>query len=325
MLEFTVLGSGSRGNCAVARWGDAAVLIDAGLSTRQILRRLELVGIDPASLVGILLTHEHSDHTNALDVLCRQWTLPVYCNPLTREALIRSLRHPKQWRLVETGERLELSGLRVETFSITHDAVDPIGFVLEAGGARLGVLSDVGHVTNLVRQRLRGVHTLFVEANYHEPLLDADTKRPWATKQRIASRHGHLSNGQVAELLRELAHPGLNRVVLGHLSEDCNCPDLARKSAAATLLAAGASHTEVACACQGDPTPMWSVVRAGLVEVAENAAELAAVGGGFEAAEEPARPGPGGALPAAEPVSRSKAPLRDLGEAAPRCQSEFNW
>lgn len=259
MLEFTVLGSGSRGNCAVARWEGGAVLIDAGLSTRQILRRLELVGIRPEQISGILLTHEHSDHTNALDVLCRQWPVPVYCNPLTHEALVRSLRHPKQWQLVETGERFQLTGLDVETFSITHDAVDPIGFVLQAEGARLGVLSDLGHVTNLVRQRLRGLHTLFVEANYHEPLLDADTKRPWATKQRIASRHGHLSNGQVADLLRELAHPELRRVVLGHLSEDCNCPDLARDLAMQSLAAAGCPHADVRCANQAEPTPLWPV------------------------------------------------------------------
>jgi phosphoribosyl 1,2-cyclic phosphodiesterase len=133
--------------------------------------------------------------------------------------------------------------------------------VLATEGARLGILSDVGFVTNLIKDRLRGSDTLFVEANYDTQLLDADTKRPWATKQRISSRHGHLSNDQAAELISEIAHPGLSNVVLGHLSDDCNDPDLASKRIRTALDAAGAKDARVVCAERRKPTATLEVAR----------------------------------------------------------------
>jgi phosphoribosyl 1,2-cyclic phosphodiesterase len=262
MLSITVLGSGSSGNCAVIRTDRSRFLVDAGLSARRITQRLEEVGLSVSELDGILLTHEHGDHTAGLEILCRKYEVPLYCTALTQETLLSGFAKAKpKWRLMQTGSAFDFQDLRIECFPVPHDAVDPVGFLIQDEESRLGVLSDVGFITNLIRDRLKGVHTLFMEANYDGPLLEADTKRPWATKQRISGRHGHLSNEQAAELVQHLAHEGLNHVVLGHLSEDCNCPNVARQKILAALQAGGAVAAQVLCANRHGPTPWLEVAR----------------------------------------------------------------
>jgi phosphoribosyl 1,2-cyclic phosphodiesterase len=265
-MHFSVLGSGSGGNGAVVVGPGGALLIDAGLSARQMLARLERVGLAPSAVCGVLLTHEHSDHTRGLDVLLRGPLagVPVFANPHTSEMVRTSLRAPATWKLVETGSRFEWSGWRIETFSVPHDAVDPMGFVIEhaeggAGGPRLGVISDLGHATTAVIGRLTNLDGLFVEANYCPNLLAADTRRPWATKQRIASRHGHLSNDQTAELVLQVLSPRLRRLWLGHLSSDCNRPEVATAVLRRALDARAAAHVEILCASQDEPTPFCTL------------------------------------------------------------------
>ena len=259
MLEFSVLGSGSSGNCALVRSGTTTFLLDAGLSARQLNRRIELLGIDPESLGGILITHEHGDHTRGIDVFCRKNPLPVYCTSMTREVVRESIRGGVEWRIFESGGNFVIGDFEIQSFPVPHDAVDPLGFSIRCGGSNLGILSDVGHVTTLVRDRLGGVNALFVEANYDEVLLQNDTRRPWSTKQRIQSKHGHLSNGQTADLVAEVASKDLGRVVLGHLSGDCNDPALACATVSGKLKERGHSHVEVSCASQAEPTPWFQV------------------------------------------------------------------
>jgi phosphoribosyl 1,2-cyclic phosphodiesterase len=247
-MRLTVLGSGSSGNSAVVSTTETTLLVDAGLSAKQLILRMEAAGFSPAALDAILVTHEHSDHTGGLEILCKKWDIPVYATPLTQESIAKNFRKPPRWRLMTTGQPFELRDLRIECFPVPHDAVDPVGFLIESECARLGLLSDIGFVTNLVRDRLQRVHTLFVEANYDSHLLEMDTKRPWATKQRISSRHGHLSNDQVAELVAQLAHEELHQVVLGHLSEDCNHPDKAIHHVRQALTDRGCHQVEVWCA-----------------------------------------------------------------------------
>ncbi len=230
------------------------LLVDAGLSAKQLCARLGVLGIAPESIDAILLTHEHGDHIRGLDVFLRKYPVPVYTTPHTREALLRHVRGEVAWRLFESGQDFGLAGCQVRAFSIPHDAVDPVGFVIRTEAVALGVLSDIGHVSSVVRENLRGLDGLFVEANYDDGMLEADSKRPWATKQRISSRHGHLSNLQVAELLSAIAHDRLRRVMLGHLSQDCNCPVLARASILAHLAAAGHGPMEIECAPPDAPT-----------------------------------------------------------------------
>ena len=254
-MKVAVLGSGSGGNSAVVKAGDTTILVDAGLSARQLSRRLGKVGVDPDSLDGILLTHEHRDHTCGLEVFLRNRSIPVYTTALTRESLGDRLEGEVDWHIFQQGQVFKVGEVAVEAFSLPHDAVDPVGFVCRTDDAGIGVATDFGFVTNLVRNRLQGVQALFVEANYDEKLLDADTKRPWSIKQRISSRHGHLSNGQTAELVDDLLDHGLRTVILGHLSGDCNCPDLAMSTIRETGSEKG-MHKDfsVYVASQSEPT-----------------------------------------------------------------------
>lgn len=263
MLSLTVLGSGSSGNCAVVRTDRTRLLVDAGLSARRIVQRLEQVGLRIEDLDGILLTHEHQDHTYGLEMLCRKYEIPLLATPLTQEVLARSafVKGRPKWKLMQTGTSFEFQDVRIECFPVPHDAVDPVGFVIQDEESRLGVLSDVGFITNLIRDRLRGAHSLFIEANYDTHLLDADTKRPWSIKQRISGRHGHLSNDQTADLVRELAHGDLHHIVLGHLSDDCNDPDMVRQRIHAVLHEAGVKEVRVHCAARHEPLPWLEVAR----------------------------------------------------------------
>jgi len=263
MVRLTVLGSGSSGNCAIVSTGRTTLLIDAGLSAKQIIVRMESAGYTLDQLDGILLTHEHQDHTNGLEVLSGKHQLTLFATPLTQETLVGSLkfRGAPSWKMMNTSGAFDFQDLRIECFSVPHDAVDPVGFVIADDESRLGVLSDVGFVTNAIKDRLRSSDSLFVEANYDTQLLEADTKRPWATKQRISSRHGHLSNDQAAELLEEIAHPDLHHVVLGHLSDDCNDPDRVVKRMQESLHRVGVKETRVICAERRKPTSTLEVAK----------------------------------------------------------------
>jgi phosphoribosyl 1,2-cyclic phosphodiesterase len=248
VIHLSVLGSGSSGNASIVSSGDTHVLVDAGLSSKQLVLRMREAGIEPMALSGVLLTHEHGDHTAGLVVFCKQHAIPVYAVPLTKEVLADAFDVQPQWRLMQTGHGFTIGALHVEAFPVQHDAVDPVGFLFTDAESKLGLVSDVGYVTNLMRDRVKGCDTLFIEANYDEDLLDADEKRPWSIKQRISSRHGHLSNRQVADFIRDVAHADLQQVVLGHLSEDCNTTELAVKWVQEALHELGHTSVEVWCA-----------------------------------------------------------------------------
>lgn len=224
-----MLGSGSAGNSALIATDHCKILVDGGLSARQIVLRLEQCGMIPEQLDGVLLTHEHGDHVCGLEVLCRKLEVPIYANALTAES-IRSnnpLSDYPNWRIFRTGTEFSIVDILVQTFPVPHDAVDPVGFAFHAGCSSLGFVTDLGYATKMVVERLRQVHTLVIETNHDEKLLQNDPHRPWSVKQRIQSRHGHLSNNAAAAVIEELIPGKIERVVLGHLSRDCNTPALA--------------------------------------------------------------------------------------------------
>lgn len=260
MMRMAVLGSGSGGNATIVQCGSTLILIDAGLSAKQLVLRMEILGIHPEQLDAILLTHEHSDHARGVDVLLRERDIPVYANALTREALSYKMKSIIPWRVFHSGQDFDIGELRVQAFKIPHDAAEPVGFVLHGANTKLSLLSDVGHVTHVIREQLTGSHAIYVEANYDEHLLEIDTKRPWATKQRIASRHGHLSNNQTATLLSEVACIKLSHVILSHLSSDCNSPDIATRTIVESLTNKGLNKVQVQCAEQQKPTPWISLI-----------------------------------------------------------------
>ena len=259
MFRLTVLGSGSAGNCALVETDRVRLLLDAGLSARQILSRLASLGLAPGDLDAVLLTHEHGDHAGGLEVLCRRWDIPIYTNSLTADALRHSgqLTEHRNWRLFQTGRDFAIEDLEVQNFSVPHDAADPVGFVLNHETGALGLLTDLGQVTKLAFERIRRVTTLFIETNHDGPLLQQDTKRPWSVKQRILSRHGHLSNDAAASAVGELreASDALERVVLGHLSRDCNRPDLA----VAAVRARVGADLDIHCAAQAVVSPRFEI------------------------------------------------------------------
>lgn len=257
-MRFAVLGSGSGGNAAVIDCNNVRILVDAGLSARQLQRRLLQVGIPPESINAILLTHEHGDHINGLRTFLKSFPIPVYTSLATSHVVSETVPNA-QWKTFDPGQSFAIEHLHIDTFSIQHDAVDPVGFVLHSHNTSLGMLSDAGHVTRSMTTKLRNLHSLFVEANYDDHLLANDTKRPWSIKQRISSQHGHLSNKQVAALIAEIAHPLLHQIVLGHLSSDCNSPDVAIETLRLCLQSHGHPHTRLSCATQHEPTPWFNV------------------------------------------------------------------
>jgi phosphoribosyl 1,2-cyclic phosphodiesterase len=260
MFFVTILGSGSAGNCALVETPQCRLLIDGGLSARQIAVRLALCSVNPLEIDAILLTHEHGDHARALNVWRKQFSTPVYCNRLTAEALRNEPEEQRtDWRLFVTGSAFAIKDLTIETFPVPHDAVEPVGFVLHHGGDSLGFLTDLGVATKLVQERVRQAQTLVIETNHDEKLLQNDTKRPWSVKQRIMSRHGHLSNTAAANVLFEMLGGRLRRAVLGHLSRDCNSPELAVGEVRTRLDAAGANGVEVFCASQREVSPRFQV------------------------------------------------------------------
>jgi len=254
-VQFTILGSGSGGNCAYLETPGARLLIDAGFSGRQIRQRLASIGRSPETLTGILVTHEHSDHIQGLGVLASKLDIPVYCNRLTREAAEGILECRLKASIFQTGASFEIGDVLVETFSVPHDAYDPVGFLFRTAGGNVGFLTDLGHATKLVVERVRPAHVLVLEANHDVKLLQDDVKRPWSTKQRILSRHGHLSNEAAAEVASQLVSDHLGRIYLGHLSRDCNRPDLAFKVVSERVAQTGARHVAVESTSQDAPCP----------------------------------------------------------------------
>jgi phosphoribosyl 1,2-cyclic phosphodiesterase len=256
-----MLGSGSAGNSALVATDHCKVLIDGGLSARQLVLRLEQCGVTPEQLDGVLLTHEHGDHICGLEVLCRKFHVPIYCNALTAEAVRcdGAFERYRRWRIFQTGTEFSICDITVQTFPVPHDAVDPLGFVFHAGSASLGFITDLGYVTRLIVERLRPVQTLVIETNHDEKLLQNDTHRPWPVKQRIQSRHGHLSNTAAAGVIEELLSGKIERVVLGHLSRDCNTPALALETMRALLTKCGRVDVETHCATQYAITPQFRI------------------------------------------------------------------
>ncbi len=259
MLEVTVLASGSSANAVLVRSNQCSVLVDAGMSARRLVGALAECGVEPASLAAILLTHEHGDHTRGLKGLVSKFDIPVFANPLTTDHLKRA-GVLARWNLFASGSGFVLGDLEVRAFSVPHDAADPVGFVLRADGIGFAVLTDLGYVTRQVVESVRGVHGVLIEANHDEALLQSDTKRPWSVKQRILSRHGHLSNAAAAELVAGMATDALRHVLLAHLSRDCNSPELAVDAIGSRLRACGCGTAHVRCARADDSAPLLRIV-----------------------------------------------------------------
>ena len=235
-MKVTVLGSGSSGNSTLVESGETRVLVDVGFSGRDVERRMCAAEVDPRSLTAILVTHDHGDHTRGMGVLARRFGVPLYLTEKTRVACTKLLDGSEDVRTYSSAAPFRIGALEVHPFLTVHDAADPVAVTITepASGEKFGVATDLGRPTATVRQALAECHLLMLESNHDEARLWASTY-PWSVKQRIASSHGHLSNRASAELARELHHPGLAGVLLAHLSEQSNHPQLASEIVGATL------------------------------------------------------------------------------------------
>ena len=292
MVRFTVLASGSKGNSTVVCGGHTRILVDAGLSCRELFKRMRLAGEDPATLDAILVTHEHQDHINGLAVTARKLGIPVYFSEATHRAWVRwitprrtmtyaqwleqckreaesrqaeaaagteececddadvapaeemkqeKIEEPKpepSWlpsvQYFQPGRPFQIGDISVSPFTIPHDAADPVGFVFQAEGVRMALATDLGYVPPNVKAQLKGVDVLMLESNHDLEML-RDGPYPWQVKQRVLSRVGHLSNDATAEFLESSYDGQATYVILGHLSESNNLPELARVSAERAL------------------------------------------------------------------------------------------
>ncbi len=305
MVRFTVLASGSKGNSTVVSGGQTRILVDAGLSCRELFRRMKLAGEDPATLDAIIVTHEHQDHINGLAVTARKLGIPVYFTEATHRAWMRWLTPRKQMTYAQwlekcrqqaaatqaeanaaeqceceepemeedlaagssaggsqnhtieaqdakpeapkkdptwlpaveyfkPGQPFKIGDIGVSPFTIPHDATDPVGFVFHAEGVRMAVATDLGYVPPNVKAQLKSVDLMLLESNHDLEML-RDGPYPWQVKQRVLSRVGHLSNDATAEFLESSYDGQATYVILGHLSESNNLPELARVSAERAL------------------------------------------------------------------------------------------
>ena len=260
MLRFTILGSGSSGNCAYLETEHTRLLVDAGFSAKQIELRLASIGRSVTDVQAIFLTHEHGDHVCGLPVLAKRHAIPIHCNRLTAEYLHPQMPAFTNWRLFESGATIELGDLKINSFSVPHDAYDPVGFMFHHALGNIGFLTDLGYATKLVIERVRQARALVLEANHDLRLLQEDTKRPWSVKQRILSRHGHLSNDAAAAVAAEVVTDDLEDLYLGHLSADCNSPQHARDTVSRKLTETGHTFTRLHDTAPDTPssTLAWS-------------------------------------------------------------------
>lgn len=251
-MKFTVLGSGSTGNAVLISTETTNVLVDAGLSAREIVRRLAVVGVPPEKLDAVLITHEHSDHAGGLRVLLSAVKCPVFVSGITADAYCQTRRAatvngPSEAqkradalrdRTVEirSDQEFRIGDVDFEPFSVPHDAVDNFGFVARHAGVRIATLMDFGHITALIRSKLDGCNAIVIESNHSRDMLRACGVYTWDLKQRIASKHGHLSNEDLADWLTNEFDGTAEHIVLAHLSQRANEPHLAKITAETALM-----------------------------------------------------------------------------------------
>jgi len=218
---YCPLASGSKGNCIYFGTKKTKILVDAGISGAATKRKLEEIDIDLAEIQAIVISHEHTDHIAGLQTLAFRYGIPVYANAETAKGICAALGNCPKFKIFSTGENFAIEDIIIHPFSVQHDTADPVAFTLHADGLKVGICTDLGFPTTLVRSRLKDCDYLMLEAN-HEPSMVHACSRPMIYKQRVLGRNGHLSNAECASLLAEVMGDNLKHIHLAHLSQECN-------------------------------------------------------------------------------------------------------
>lgn len=230
MVKICPLASGSKGNSLLLQTNKANILIDVGLSCKEIEIRLSKLAIEPVQIDAILITHEHMDHIKGLKRLSEVYQIPVFCNAETAKGIFDQTGQCEGFKIFTTEELFEYKDMQIYPFSIQHDTLDPVAFRIHVNNLKLGFCTDLGIVTPIVKEQLKNLDFLLLESN-HEPSMVMACSRPPIYKERVLSRQGHLSNDQCIKALDECKNSSLKQVFLAHLSEECNNPELALKKA----------------------------------------------------------------------------------------------
>ncbi|MDO9577427.1 MAG: MBL fold metallo-hydrolase [Candidatus Cloacimonadales bacterium] len=232
MFQTSVLASGSKGNSIFIRTESTQLILDAGLSGKKIISLLESIKINPQKLNAVIVSHEHGDHVSGVGILCRRFNIPLYITRLTYSVCCHSIgRLPAGVKYFETGQEFTIGDLIIKAFPSSHDVIDGSNFVMFKEGdklRKLAIATDLGYSSNLLRHNFKDSSTIILESNHDVQML-LNGPYPPHLKQRIKSRQGHLSNEQAVGVITQVLHPGLKNLILAHLSEKNNLPDLAYK------------------------------------------------------------------------------------------------
>jgi len=255
-VRVCVLGSGSRGNATLIATEKTRLLVDAGFSKRETYARLEAVGERAGGFDAFVISHEHSDHVRGLETLALDSAAPIYISAVTYDVMHWD-RRLKAFEMFSAGTKFSVGDIEVTPFAIPHDAADPVAFTFDTQGIRIGVVTDLGYIPELVKQHVAGCHCLIFESNHDLDMLKVGPY-PWHIKQRVMSRTGHLSNRTTGNFLRDDFDGAAQVLVLAHLSENNNHPEIARLSALEALAARPAQNgLELHLASHASPTSMF--------------------------------------------------------------------
>ncbi len=251
-----MLGSGSSGNSTLVSTGRTRLLVDAGLSRREMIRRLAAVGETLERIDAILISHEHCDHVSGLPVVAKTVKAPVFVTRLAAPAIAWN-GEPPPLETFQAGARLTVGDIEIDTFTVPHDSIDPIGFCLRSQGLRIGLVTDLGYIPESIKFHLHRTDLLILESNHDLEMLKVGPY-PWPVKQRVMSRKGHLSNETTGEFIRGHLDAATRTLVLGHLSENNNHPEIARLVASQALEARGLA-TRLVVAGPREPTEVFDL------------------------------------------------------------------
>ena len=258
-MEISLLASGSKGNSIAVRKGGHTFLIDAGLSGREMSKRMRMASIDENTLKALVISHDHSDHVKGAGVICRKYNIPLFINKISYRVVQKRLGKISKLNFIKNGNPFRLGNLTIEPFSSPHDSASSSCFRIEDNttGRSLAVLTDLGYPTKLIVEKIRSVSTIILESNHDIQKL-INGRYPWRLKQRIKSKRGHLSNKQAAELIQQILHKELRNIILAHLSEENNEAKLAYDTMS-RVLSENDSKCSLTIADQYTPTKIIKV------------------------------------------------------------------